>query len=157
MKKENDISYIDFLDFEVFALPDEKPELFNEKNSANKSILVVYSNEKNDPQLEVLLKNILAAAELDFEKDIIFLKSTTQGKFSFNEIQEKLSVKDILFFGITPSNFGLHYEFEAFQPLVLKQVRILLVDSLEDISSNVNKKKALWSCLKEMYLQKNAE
>ena len=153
MKKENDISYNDFLDFEVFALPDNKSEFFNLNNAQHASIMVVYINDKNNPDLELLLKNILEAAKLDFEKDIVSLKTTAQEKFSFSQMKEKLSVKDLFFFGVQPSNFGLNYSLKLYQPLKVKGLRILLVNSLEEINADVNKKKALWSCLKEMYIQ----
>ena len=153
MKRENDISYNDFLDFEVFALPEKKRELFNSNKAPHARILIVYFNKKNNPDLDILLKNILEAAKLDFEKDIISLKTTVQEKFSFSQIKEKLSIKDLLFFGIKPSNFGLNYSIEPYQPIQINDLRILLVNSLEEINADVNKKKALWSCLKEMYLQ----
>ena len=50
MKKENDISFIDFLDFEVFAVPDKNPALLDTKNTSQKEILVFYFNEKNDDE-----------------------------------------------------------------------------------------------------------
>ena len=46
MKKENDISYIDFLDFEVFAVPDKNSSLLNTKNAAQKEIFVFYFKRK---------------------------------------------------------------------------------------------------------------
>ena len=157
MKKENDILSNDFLDFEVFVLPHKNSALFDQNNFANASILVAYNNEKNDPELEDLLKNILVAAKLDFEKEIIPLKTTFEQKYSFNQIKEKINVKDILFFGLKPANFGLNYFLEPYQPLQVNGLRILLVNDLEDIRSDVKKKKALWSCLKEMYLQNQSE
>ena len=153
MKKENNISSIDFFDFDVFALPDQKFGLKNKKNTTQQEILVVYSNENDDPVLEELLRNILSAANLDIENGIVFLKTTPQERYSFHEINEKLSLKDLLFFGIPPSNFGLNYIVKHYQPLSVKKWRMLLINSLEEVHTDVNKKKALWSCLKEMYLQ----
>jgi hypothetical protein len=152
MKKENDISFFDFLDFEVFALPEKKTEFSNKNNKPAANILIIFYNEKNDPELEVLLKNILSAAKLDFDKDIVLLKTTPQARFSFSEIQKKMPLKDLLFFGINPSNFGLNYSIKPYQPLTINKLRILSLDSLEEVNTDVNKKKALWSCLKEMYL-----
>jgi DNA polymerase III psi subunit len=153
MKKENNVSYSDFLDFEVFAVPDKNSALLNTKNLAQKEILVLYFNEKNDDELELLLKNILSAANLDFENNIAFLKTTSQQKYSSSDLLAKLSVKDLLFFGINPSKLGINYSINPYQPLTVKNRRFLQVDSLEEIKNDVNKKKALWSCLKEMYLQ----
>ena len=153
MKKENNISSIDFFDFEVFAVPDKNSSLLNTKNLGQKEILVLYFNENNDDELDVLLKNILTAAKLDFDKDISLLKTTTDQKYSSGDLLEKLSVKDFLFFGILPSNFGINYQLNPYQPVNFKNRRFLLIDSLDEIKSDVNKKKALWSCLQEMYLQ----
>ena len=153
MSKENDISFFDFLDFEVFALPDKKSDLLNKNNAPKANILVVYFNDKNDNELDVLLQKIFAAVNLEINKDIILLKTTTEEKYSFNEIQEKMSVNDLLFFGVKPSNFGLNYSIEPYHPLAINNLRILLLNSLEEISKDVNKKKALWSCIKEMYTQ----
>ncbi len=156
MKKENYISYTDFLDFEVIALPEKKSEVLNLNNVQNAGILIVYFNEKNNPDVEILLKNILEAAKIDFEKDIVSLKITAQEKFSFRQLRDKMPVKDLLFFGVQPSNFGLNYFIKPYQPLNVKDLRILLVNSLEEINADVKKKKALWSCLKEMYLSNQA-
>ena len=152
MKKENDISFIGFLDFEVFAVPDKNSALLDTKNTSQKEILVFYFNEKNDDELELLLKNILSAAKLDFEKNIALFKLTTQQKYSSSDLFKKLSVKDVLMFGTVPSNLGINYSITPYQPLKIKNKRLLQVDSLEEIKTNVEKKKALWSCLKEMYL-----
>ena len=153
MKKENEISLTGFLDFDVFVLPETKTELLNIVNSFQKEILVVYFNDKNEPELDLLLKNIFSAANKTPEKEILLLKATRQAIYSFHDLKEKLPLKDHLFFGIPPSNFGLNFSIEPYQPLVVNNLRILLIDSLETINTDVNKKKALWSCLKEMYLK----
>lgn len=154
MKKENDISQFGFLDFYAFVLPDNKTELLNIANSAQKEILVVFFNDKNDPELELLLKNIFSAVNKDPEKDIFFLKATPQTSYSFNEIRKKIPVKDLVFFGVPLSGFGLNLNIPPYQPLLVNNFRILFADSLEKVNTDVNKKKALWSCLKEMYLKK---
>ncbi len=71
MKKENDISFFELLDFEVFALPEENSAFLDKNVKLHATILIIYYNENNDPELEVLLKNILSAAKLDFDKDIV--------------------------------------------------------------------------------------
>lgn len=153
MKKENNIPYFDFLDFEVFAVPDKNSALLNTKNIAQKEILVFYFNKQNDTELEALLKNIMSAANLDFDKDVALLKITSHQKYSSSDLLEKLSAKDLLFFGINPTNLGINYGINLYQPLTVQNRRFLQIDSLEEIKNDVNKKKALWSCLKEMYLQ----
>ncbi len=152
MKKENYISNFEFIDFEVFVLPENKSELLIKNNAPDAAILIVYFNEQNNPELEVLLKNILSAVNLEINKDIILLKTTPQTKYSFSSLQQKLPVKDFLFFGIHPTNFGLNYSIAPYQPLIRNNLRILFSNSLEEVNNDVNKKKALWSSLKEMYL-----
>ena len=157
MKKENNILPNDFLDFEVFAVPDKNSTLLNTKNVAQKEILVLYFNENNVEELEVLLKNILSATNLDFDSKFSLIKITSDQTFSSSDIFEKLSPKDLIFFGINPTNFGINYNLNLYQPQKVKQRRFLLIDSLHEINTDVKKKKALWSCLKEMYLQNTSK
>ncbi len=153
MKKENDVLFKDFFDFEVFVLPEKKSEFLIKKENTRCSILAIYFNKTNDPELEILLKNILSAVKLDIDKDIALLKTTPFERYSFNDIKQRLAIKDLLFFGIPPSNFGLNHAVKPYQPLKTDNLRLVLFDSLEKVSGDVKKKKALWGCLKELYLE----
>ena len=89
-----------------------------------KKFLSSILNEKNDTELELLLKNILSAAKLNFDEEIALLKLTSHQKYSSIDLLEKLSAKDLLLFGINPTNLGINYSIKQYQTLSCKKQKI---------------------------------
>lgn len=153
MKKGNDISLFEFSAFDVFVLPETDPDIIDLNMLDQNRNLVIYSNENDNPELEVFLNNIFVAINPEPEKNFLFLKVTAQTRYSFYRIKEKIGAKDLISFGIPLSGFGMHHVVPAYQPIIIdNSLRILLADSLDKIKSDVKKKKALWGCLKTLYL-----
>ncbi len=153
MKKENDILNSDLIDFELFVVPSQNMDVVTEKGKSDKKILVCYENEQNDPELDALLKNILSAAKIDFEHQIFLIKSTPGTRHSFIALEKDWQLVDFISFGIPLKDFGINYQLNSYQPLEINGHRFLKVDALKQIQSNIKNKKALWSCLQEMYLK----
>ncbi len=153
MKKENDISLFGFSAFDVFVLPETDPNISDLNLVDQNRNLVIYFNENDNPELEVFLNNIFEAINPEPEKNFLFLKVTAQTRYSFYRIKEKIGAKDLISFGIPLSDFGLHYVVPTYQPIFIDDsLRILQADSLDKIKADVKKKKALWGCLKTLYL-----
>ena len=153
MKKENIILNSDFLDFELFVVPEQDFPISKKSNPESRSILIVYENEANDPELETLLKKILSAAKINFEDQVLAIKTTSSQAYSFTVLQKKWKFKDAIFFGIPLKTYGINYKLDNYQPFSNETCRFLKVDLLSQINTNKHKKMALWSCLQEMYLK----
>jgi DNA polymerase III psi subunit len=152
MPEENFILSKDFIDFEIFAISDGLADDFEHKNAQALSTLVVFNEaEKKDDLLE-LLHNILSAAKLSVDKQVHTLSVTRNNAYSFIQMQSKAGFEKALLFGVTPADLGIHLDLHLYQPLPFQGCNFVLADKLADIQQDTNKKKALWSCLKDIYL-----
>lgn len=153
MPEENFILSKDFIDFEIFALPDENISDFELKNPQELNTLVAIPEAEKQAQLIELLTNILKAAKLNVDQQVHTLALTSDQGFSFIQIQSKIGFEKALLFGIKPTELGINLELQPYQPIPFQGCIFLLVDKLSDIQQDTNKKKALWNALQDIYLQ----
>ncbi len=151
MPEENFILSKDFIDFDIFAVPEENAKDFEPSTEQQLSTLAVFPESDNQNELTELLHNILRAAKLDIDKEVHSLPITPQADFSFIQMQSKAAFEKALLFGVTPSKLGIHLDLKPYQPLPFQGCIFLLADKLSDIQKDNTKKKALWACLQEIY------
>ncbi len=152
MDSKNDISLDNFLDFQIFAPNDQNNESFDSDHSKEKTTLVIYEPVNEHKELETFLTNILKAAKLDISKDVNLLKTTAESGFSFIRLKTKTSIGKVLIFGIPPKKLGINLDLKLYTSLEFQGCIFLLADSLATIQSKVDKKRALWTCLQQIYL-----
>ena len=153
MIKKNDILSSSFLDFQIFAPSDHKTEQIVPGQSNQFTSLVVYQPEAKNEELETFLSNILTAAKLDMSKDVFLLKTTIESGFSFSKMKTNATIEKVIIFGIPPGKLGINLDLQWYVPMTFQNRIFLLANSLSVIRSDVNKKRALWSCLQEIYLK----
>lgn len=153
MLKENDILSSEFLDFQIFALSDEKTAQTAPNQSNQFTTLVVYQAETANEALEKFLFSILTAAKLDMSKDVFLQKVTKQTSFSFIRSKTNQKIEKVLLFGIAPNKLGIHLDLKKYQAMFFQDCTFLFADDLAEIQTDVAKKRALWTCLQEIYLK----
>lgn len=153
MLKKNDILSSDFFDFEIFVYPDKEIDHIDSVSSKQIKTLVVYSPQAEADDLNAFLSSILTAAKLDMSTDVFILKATVEDGFSFIRIKTQFPIEKVILFGIPSSSLGLHLDLKPYRTMTFQNTIFLLADSLEIIKEDVNKKRALWNCLQEIYLK----
>ncbi len=153
MSKTNDILSSDFLDFEIFGLSDENI-LQIEKDQSNQSkSLVVYHADNGEDGLQDFLTNILTAVKLDTSKDVSIVKVTDKTGISFIRAKTITTIEKMIIFGIAPNQLGINLDIRKYVPLDFQGCTFLYADTLSEVKNDVNKKKALWASLQEIYLK----
>jgi DNA polymerase III psi subunit len=119
------------------------------KNKRNILILVNdQDNEVSTEQGRELLKNIVKAINLNGADFALLNYSAYQGT-SFRQLQQFFSSKVLFAFGIAAAEIGLQYEDQ--NSLIMHEgVKMIFSSNLNQLSTDIQGKKALWSCLKQM-------
>lgn len=152
--KENNILNRNFLDFEIFAVSDQSPGSKSINQSNQFTSLIVYPPEAEKEELKKFLSSILEAVKLDMSKDVFLLKTTAKQALSFSRLMTIAPFEKIILFGLESKHIGVHLDLKLYQPMSFQRYTFLAADDLAAIQADVNKKRALWTCLQEIYLKK---
>ncbi|MEL6719625.1 MAG: hypothetical protein AAFO82_22720 [Bacteroidota bacterium] len=132
-----------FLDFKLFVLPETENLEETDKTYA---IAILVSADEYDESHQELLKKIIGAMKLDFEKEVSVYQLAENESVNFNAIH----CKTLLSFNIPMKQAGVHYRIPKYQLLQYNEDQFLLADSLPKIAADKNLKGALWNVLKNI-------
>jgi hypothetical protein len=140
-----------YLDYKVFAVSDTSK--INEKLSGeNQKHILIVTNADENPEMEVLLEKILAAVKIQLLTDCLILRGKDSFDFpSFSSLKTDYKIEKILVFGFKPSDLGLSFETPQYFITEITGFHFLFVDNLYVISTQVEKKKALWGNLQLLF------
>lgn len=116
-----------------------------------RSILILVNDEENEVSTEEgreLLKNIVKAINLTGADFALLNYSAYQGT-RFEQLQQFFSSKVLFAFGVRATQLGLQYE-DQNTLLMHEGIKMIFSANLHQLSSDMQGKKALWSCLKQM-------
>ncbi len=123
-------------------------------DNQNKVFIVFLSSvEERNAQIE-FLKKILAAVQLDFDKDVVACNITSPQDFGFAKIYELYHPRHFLCFGMEGSQLGFQAEIPPYSPAHIRKTNILLANDLKTIESDSSKKKLLWNALQQIFKPK---
>lgn len=140
----------------MFAVPELEPKQC--RGSNREQVLVVYQVTADREDLEAFLGKILAAVQLDIERDIALLSITPGASFSLSRLRKQVPVEKAVFFGMEPGSAGLHCTCRLYAPLVFPDLTCVFADELETIMQERQQggkrlSGALWQNLKELFGQ----
>ncbi len=96
------------------------------------------------------LENILKAIQYTLE-DVVIINIKDQ-KITLENIQEEYAVEKLILFDILAFEIGIQNknirQYEVFE---LEKIHVLTANSLQEITQNIDKKKALWIALQRMF------
>lgn len=98
------------------------------------------------------LKKVLAAAQLDLERDTLFAEIPLGEPVDMAATLRIKPADKVLVFGIPPEQLGLHIQAAAFQPVAFYGTTWLFADALSVLAPDKVKKGLLWTALKGMFL-----
>lgn len=132
-----------FLDFKLFVLPETEKSV--ETNEIH-ALFILVRQEDYDESNRELLKKIIGAMKLDFEKEV-FVKVIEEGeRINYNTIRSKALIS----FEVPMKHAGIHYPLKKYQLLEYNEGQFLLADSLNAIATDRNLKGMLWNVLKNL-------
>lgn len=98
------------------------------------------------------LAKVLAAVQLNFEKDTLFAEIPASEPFNFSTDLKHKQPEYVLVFGLPPAQLGLTIEMSLYRPVLFYGATWLFADALSVLEPDKNRKGQLWSALKQMFL-----
>lgn len=96
--------------------------------------------------LDQLLNDIIVKGLKYTEDDCALI--TWDNDFGWNELKSLTSVKHVVLFGVEPQQLGIKRNAaEKYAPFFVEDTQMILADSLQKISDDVNVKKKFWQAL----------
>jgi hypothetical protein len=126
-----------------------KDLVFLGQNKRNILILVNDANyEVSSEQGRELLKNIVKAINLS-GVDFALLNYSAYPGMRFEQLQEFFASKVLFAFGVSAAQMGLEYK-DQNTLIIHEGIKMIFSANLDELSTDIPGKKALWSCLKQM-------
>lgn len=144
------LDIIDVLDNEVVA---QRCTGTNEKK-----ILIVFQTGENEAAMRAFLAKMLAAAQLDLEKDVCTLSIMPFEKISFSRLRHQFDIQTCLAFGIPPEHLGIYMQIKPYELLEYNALRFVFVDDLQAVfeerqQGGKQMSGALWKVLQMLFLK----
>ncbi len=122
------------------------------ENGKKVLILVSYPNALHLPTKELaLLENILKALQMGLQD--VAVVNLAKNKKTYQELEVEFQFEKLVLFNVNAFELGLKdVKVNLYELNLASGKQILSSDSLEKISADFNKKKALWAGLQRMFL-----
>ena len=118
-----------------------------------KNILILVNNVEilhlNDDDLR-FLTGILTACKLTFS-DVAIFNTASNLDYNYQKTIDHFKPKLILILGTIDQKFNLPDYSYKYQPIENQNIQLVYASTLSEISKDVNEKKALWNCLKQIF------
>ncbi len=135
----------------IFVTPALSPNEIGNGGFA-KGVWVLALAEPSPDENRDFLKKVLAAAQLDLERDTFYSEIPLYEPVDIAAGLRIQPAETVLVFGILPAQLGLHIDAPAFQPFSFYGVQWLFADALSVLAPDKNKKGQLWTALKSLFL-----
>ncbi|MFN0173607.1 MAG: hypothetical protein ACKVU0_03075 [Saprospiraceae bacterium] len=136
---------------ELLFIVADKSALAEAEGGFAREVMVLTLKEPNAGTNRDFLSKILLAANLNLEQDALLAEiPANEARSLASELKER-KPKQVLVFGLSPTQLGLSFEVQAYQPLAFYGSTWLFADHLSALESDKSKKTQLWSALKQMF------
>lgn len=146
-----------FFDFDLFVVPERDQHTINAQGQGSKRLLVVFEPNDEPEELSRFLAKVLQAAKIDMNEDAYLLPLHVEEKLNLSAFCQDKDIRQVIIFGLSPDNLGLHYNYKRYTPFVFRNRTYLIADSLPAIyeerqAGGKRMSGALWKALKEVFL-----
>jgi len=135
----------------LFVLPERAVESLAEGQFARR-ILVLALEESAALGNRDFLTKILAAAQLDLNRDCLFDQIPSGEPFSTPRFIREKHPAQVLVFGLPPAQLGLTAQIPLYQTIEFYNTQWLFADALSVLEPDKTKKGLLWTALKALFL-----
>ena len=142
------MSQTDFFSFPVYSLH-EDTELIAQPQEF-KDLVVLIDKEELNPESESQLLKIIQSVGRNRNTTSFFHLHGDQG-IDIRTLLKRDENSLLISFGIHGSRLGVQIEESKYTLLKMGELSLLFVDSLTSLQQDVNKKRQLWSSLKQYF------
>ncbi len=135
----------------TFHIPDNSQGAYEIIGQGLKHLLVITEKNSMNNEDTTMLNKMLSAIHHDSHSDVRLLIITNGGTFNLSQLD--IEIKNIISFGIPPSQLGFSVPYQYYKPINFETIWALFVDDLGTIRTQATKKQNLWNCLKNKFLQ----
>ncbi|MEM7105100.1 MAG: hypothetical protein AAF502_18330 [Bacteroidota bacterium] len=155
-ESKNNILNSAFVDFDLYAIPESEFDYQEIKPHDDFSGTLIMTDIPNNvgeewDSLVGLLTKICQSVGLELGSNTTHINIKPETRFKFNKLPKSLKLKRLIVFGPTPDDLGMRLEIKSYQLVKWNTVDLIFVDSLGIIKEDVEKKKLLWSLLKQLF------
>ncbi len=112
--------------------------------------VLVSGNASGQSEME-FLKKVLAAIQLDLDKDACLITVAAGDVLSISSLYEGAKPEKTLVFGLKPTDIGINIQLKTYIPTTYYGSSWLFSDDLSALESDKQKKGLLWAALKAMF------
>lgn len=135
----------------VFLTP-ERSFLQAAKGAFARKVFVLFLQEPDFPGNRDFLIKILAAAQVNLEKDTFWVETVASSAPAPAGAFAQKKPDHVLVFGLTPAQVGLKIEAPLYQPMLFYGVNWLFADPLSVLEPDKQRKGLLWKALQQIFL-----
>ena len=136
----------------IFIAPEHSALDFSKGGFAKRVWVLALEEPSTAVSNRVFLAKVLAAANLNLEKDTLFAEIPASKPVRFSTDIKCKEPEQVLAFGLSPAQLGLAIDILPYKPIAFYGVNWLFADALSSLEPDKNKKGQLWSALKQMFL-----
>ncbi len=149
---ENNILNSNFFKGPIIRVPEGGVDSAKGVGSNQKNLIIVSMDEQSPDA--GFLKKVFESVDVFPERDALLFVTTQNTDFSWNGLKKTVEFDQLVFFGTDPSQIGLHFEVEWYQPFDFQNRQLMMAEPLGIIAADRSRKAALWKGLKEMFVTK---
>ena len=129
------------------------PENFlAECRGANNSLVCIGIESESEPEQRIVfLKKILAALQLELDRDTVYCSLDPTAKGSFFQLLKKKGIEKMVVFGLSPRHFGLGFSAQLYEPLGFYGCKFVFSEKLSVVEADQARKAKLWTALKAIF------
>jgi DNA polymerase III psi subunit len=128
--------------------PEEKPDPLHKTK-----VMILFFNDRSANlrrNEEALLQKILASVQLKMEEvDLLNLHNIR--RMDYMQFMQEKTLNKLISFGISLTELNLQIHLLKYQIEKIEGIDMLLADSLNFLEHDLDAKKQLWKCLREMF------
>lgn len=147
-----------FFDFDIINVPDSSQLTARTIGKNEKGIFILFQdNQDNREELALFLEKILAAVQLNAQKDTLIMEITAAATISFIGLRQRFNFRYFICFGINPKQLGVQFETKPYQAIRHDGITFIFADDLQKIyeerqQGGKQMSGELWRVLKTMFL-----
>lgn len=136
-----------FFNFQSYHIPEDAITAID-SNTTLEVMVIVYQSDLE--KHSALLYKIFSAVGINLENHPGLLE-LEKGQQTNAQRHSSTDTKQVISFGISPSNLGLNGVFSGYNIYQTETFKLLLSHSLAQLAEKKERKKALWDALQQMF------
>lgn len=151
------LSNTPYFDLEIILFEDAAEVAARCVGENTKQTFIVFQQDERVEELLQFLTKILAAVQLDLQKDVKLLAVEPQEQFSFIQLSKIFEIQKLLSFGISPNRMGINFQTIPYTISKHENRSFIFADDLKKIleerqQGGKRMSGELWKALKALFL-----